>query len=53
MKKKERIRKRKGEEQERRKSFDNGCFGQNCLDAKGPFGGNLFKNPARYKIANK
>ena len=52
MKKKERIRKRKGEEQERR-SFYHGCFGQNCLDAKGPFGGNLFKNPARYKIANK
>ena len=53
MKKKERIRKRKGEEQERRKSFDRGFFGQNCLDAKGPFDGNLFKNPARYKIANK
>ena len=53
MKKKERIRKRKGEEQERRRIFYNGCFGQNCVDAKGPFGGNLFKNPARYKIANK
>ena len=53
MKKKERMGKRKSKEEERRRSFYNGFFGQNCLDAKGPFGGNLFKNPARYKIANK
>ena len=53
MKKKERIGKRKSKEEERRRSFCNGFFGQNCLDAKGPFDGNLFKNPARYKIANK
>ena len=53
MKKKEKIRKRKSKGEERRRSFYNGFFGKNCLDAKGPFGGNLFKNPARYKIANK
>ena len=53
MKKKERIGKRKSKEEERKRSFYNGLFGQNCLDAKGPFGGNPFKNPARYKIASK
>jgi len=59
-KKKER-RKRKSEEEERRRkkesngftlTFYNGYFGEGgrkkLLDAKGPFGGNVFKNLARY-----
>ena len=51
-------RKRKNEEPERRRreessgctlSFYNGYFGDVLLlDGKGPFSGNVFKNPARY-----
>ena len=55
-------RKRKSEEKERRRrkksngctlSFYNSYFGDSfwpkkLLDAKGPFGNNVFKNPARY-----
>ena len=55
-------RKRKSEEKERRRrkksngctlSFYNSYFGDSfgrkkLLDAKGPFGDNVFKNPARY-----
>ena len=58
MKEKER-RKRKSEEEEKRKrrksnggvlSFYNGYFGEKKqLDVEGPFGGNVFKNPALYR----
>ena len=56
-------RKRKSEEEERRRreksngctlSFSNGYFedflteNKKLLKGKGPFGGNVFKNPARY-----
>ena len=56
-------RKRKSEEEERKRreksngctlSFSNGYFedflteNKKLLKGKGPFGGNLFKNPARY-----
>ena len=60
MKKKE-ERKRKKEEEERRREKSNGCtlgfynsyFGRKkLLNAKGPFGDNVIKNPARY-ICNK
>ena len=50
-------RKRKSEKEERRRreksngcnlSFHNGYFGEkNCRTPKGPFGGNVFKNPVR------
>ena len=44
-------RKRKSEEMERRKEKSNGCtlsFIMATLDAKGQFGDNVIKNPARY-----
>ena len=44
-------RKRKSEEMERRREKSNGCtlsFIMATLDAKGQFGDNVIKNPARY-----
>ena len=52
-------RKRKSEEEERRREKSNGCtlsfyngyFGRKkLLDVKGRFGGNVFKNPFRYRL---
>ena len=51
---KEKNEERGGRKEERRKksngctlSFCNGCFRKKLLDAKGLFGGNVFKNPAK------
>ena len=51
-------RKRRSEEDQGRKGREksNGCtlsFYIKLLDGKGPFAGNVFKNPARYKYLYK
>ena len=49
---KERARRKRGGEEKKSGgctlSFFNGYFKKKLFDAKGPFGGNVFKNPARY-----
>ena len=53
---KERRQRRSEEEGRRERKKSNGCtlsFYIKLLDGEGPFAGNVFKNPARYKYLYK